>query len=125
MRRIIGTIGATLAVAGVLGVGIVLTAQALPMVAAASAADRGITPTVTSIMSEFVPWAQAHDKFVSGRDGGANFGLADGSVRFVTSSASILPYIEQENLYRQLGSVNSIMGDGSVRFIRDSSIDLT
>jgi prepilin-type processing-associated H-X9-DG protein len=38
--------------------------------------------TVTSIMAQFVPWAQAHDKFVSWHSGGANVGLADGSVRF-------------------------------------------
>ena len=84
MRKIIGTMGATLAIVGV--------------IATSASAD---------------PVRSFHS-------GGINIGLADGSVRFVTWSVPILPYIEQENLYRLSGGINSSMGDGSVRFSGDS-----
>jgi prepilin-type processing-associated H-X9-DG protein len=95
MRRIIGTIAATLALA--IGV---LEGQASEALAAPASAG-GVQGHSTTMLAEFVPWAQAHDKFTSSHSGGALIGLADGSVRFVTWSVPILPYIEQENLYRQ------------------------
>jgi hypothetical protein len=75
MRRIIGTIGATLAVV------------AVTAVSAAPANAAGQAPG----------W-----------------------------SAQLLPYIEQDNLFRatSAGGLNISMGDGSVRFLRDSAVSL-
>ena len=160
MRKIIRTIGATLAVAGVLGVGIVLTVKAVPIVAVASAdhQDRpshelrpsaAITPstwsamgtrsggevisqslmgdgsvrflrdsiadfaTVTSIMGD---WEEDwFDDYEAGDELDEDMVLRDSVA--LTGSAALLPYIEQENLYRLSGGVNSSMEDGSVRFI--------
>ncbi len=101
MRKIIGTAAATLAVAAA---------------AAASA-----TP------------ANA-DTFGSRHAGGVNVALGDGSVRFVSnhpgSTASstwpvlILPYIEQDSVYRQTALGDIARGDGSVRSIRYSTLSI-
>ena len=105
MRRIIGTIGATLAIVVV-------------MATSAGLAEAHSHREATKILKD--PTADNVDTYASVssfHSTGANVGLADGSVRFVTWSAAILPFIEQENLYRMSGGVNSSMGDGSVRFI--------
>ena len=38
-----------------------------------------------------------------------------------TPAGAVLPYIEQDSLYRQTGAVNIALGDGSVRFISNST----
>lgn len=93
MRRIIGTAAATLAVAAAI---------------AASATPAGADQSYHS--------------------SGVNVTLGDGSVRFISSSAGssawgmlILPYIEQDSVYRQTGGVNIAPGDGSVRFMSNST----
>ena len=78
-----------------------------------------------------VPAGAASHASGSSHSGGSNFVFSDGSVRSVSSSTGswmvhILPYIEQDNLFRSAPTtsvVNFVMADGSVRSVQ-SSIDL-
>jgi prepilin-type processing-associated H-X9-DG protein len=114
MRKSIGTIGATLAV---------IAAMATTAGLAEAHNHREATKILkdpTADNTDVYTFIASDAPFRSTHSGGATFGLADGSVRNVMWSVPILPYIEQENLYRLSGAVNSSMGDGTVRFVRDS-----
>jgi prepilin-type processing-associated H-X9-DG protein len=118
MRRILGTIGATLAVVA-----------ALATTATAQDRDEARTAyaTVTWIMGDWVDdWFEDYEE---GDQRDEN--MLEGTSRSASAGwhFQILPYIEQENLFRSGGEVltsfgsahtegaNFTYGDGSVRFI--------
>jgi hypothetical protein len=93
MRRIIGTIGATLAVAAALGVGLVLTTNAVPQVAAAPAGGVQGHSTMDTYLTQALASGNVDEVLVKAQ------ALASGNVDEVLVSSDVGSRVDHRMLY--------------------------